>query len=92
MSGEWDELVRAVREAGYLTSFRRLPLEGFDGHCLICVNGREEPRGLVGRSFQVWRALDGTWVLGTWAPREYRIPEGGAVADVCIDLLRCIGP
>jgi hypothetical protein len=86
VTDHFRELIEAVEAAGYYTSFMR----NDHGVCLVCVNGRREPWGLVGKSFSVWRGTDGTWLIHAWAGDTFQVPGELVMVTVCLDLLGCI--
>ncbi len=88
MNDGLNELKQAIEREGFFALNRKCA----EDDALICVSGRREPHAIVGKSFQVWRRTNGEWVLATWTPNSYLVPNDQPIREICLDFLRIIGP
>jgi hypothetical protein len=89
MTLDYEEVRRAVEDAGFFTTFR--PAREVEGEKvqedLVCASRRmADSGGLTGCSFYV-KEHAGSWYVVTWGPRAYRV-DPALVPELCLALLR----
>ena len=78
--GELKAALEAKRHFGQIQ-----PLDdGVDR--LVCASHRRDDGALGGNSFWIARCGE-RWILATWAPHWYVIPEDAALLDLCLQCL-----
>ena len=81
---EYDELAKAVSEAGFFTN----GVEDYETWHRTCVCSKRRPLGgYTGNSFWV-SLLDGRCFLGVWGGWVYLLPEQTRLVELCISWLR----
>ena len=77
----YEAIKSAVESEGFFVS------HDTDFGRLLCASLRRPDGGLTGNSFWVAERSSG-WILGTWGPHFYRIPDALRIPELCTTWLR----